>query len=543
MKRTTRVLLAGWLGVAFCLNASSADIVVYDDSSHAGYNEGCSFNGVQADFDFANNAPLHAGIHSIRFTPESSNAVSWCTPLTATTDITGISFWVNGGATGGQDLELAFALGTVTQIQASLTTLYGQALPANTWVQITASFDSLPMQYAGNFDQFWISSNTEPAQANVYIDDVVLLGTPNSIFANGFESSRFRGTNLVGMEMSYKQFEQATGPVADFNYPTYDTRDIDYFASKHVGTFRFLFTWEAMQSVLDGPIPAAANGNYKVYFDNYKRVVDYATGLGIQVIVEPWQANSAGGAGGARWRGDVVGSLAVPTSAFADFWGKIATVFKDNPNVSFGLINEPNDMSTMSWFASAQAAINAIRAAGSTQRIFVPGNGYTSAGSWTQNFYDTGAPQRSNAYGWLNANGVGQPLTDPANNMVAEVHCYLDPDGGGNSTDIVSTTIARERLAVAVNEAEAPGRGYKVYLGEIGMYAGNAIAPAAWADFIDYFNNTSTLVGYTWWAGGMPDWWPDVGANGGGHFAITPTSNATFTGDTVNMQMIEADFQ
>jgi endoglucanase len=526
-----------------CVSAAAADIVVYDDVSHGGYDQGCSFGGTPADFDFANDDPVHSGKASIRFTAEGSNAVSWCTPLTSTVDVSGISFWVNGGASGGQNLELAFALSGGAKVQASLAALYGQALPPDTWVQISASFDTAAMQYAGNFDQFWIQSNTGTAQPDIYLDDVTLLGrTPNEIFANGFEpASRLRGTNLVGMEMAYFFFDQASGPVADTNYPTYDTRDIDYFASKHVGAFRFLFSWEGMQSTLNGPIPAAANGNYKIYFDNYKRVVDYATGMGIQVIVQPWQSDAGGGAGGARWRGDLVGSLAVPTSAFADFWSKMATVFKDNPLVSYGLVNEPNNMSTMSWFMSAQAAITAIRAAGSTQRIYVPGNGYTAASSWTQNFYDAAATKRANAYGWLNANGVGQPLLDPASNIVAEVHCYLDPDAAGSSTDVVSTTIARERLAVAVDEAAA--HGYKVYLGEIGMYAGNPVAAAAWADFIDYVDtHSATLVGYTWWAGGMPGWWDDVGANGGGHFAITPTDGNNFTGDTVNMQMIQNDF-
>jgi hypothetical protein len=58
-----------------------------------------------------------------------------------------------------------------------------------------------------------------------------------------------------------------------------------------------------------------------------------------------------------------------------------------------------------------------------------------------------------------------------------------------------------------------------------------------------YFNaNSSTLVGFTWWACGSPGWWDDVSANNGGHFSITPTNGSTFTGDTVNMQMIQGSF-
>ncbi len=368
---------------------------------------------------------------------------------------------------------------------------------------------------------------------------------PDPIFANGFDPVQpFRGTNFVGMEMAYQTCDQSGGPVEGSNYPHHDERLVDYFAAKRMKTLRFLFTWECMQQVLNGPIPAAQSGRYKTYFDNYKRIVDYATNVkGMRVIIEPWGSNTAGGAGGARYRGNVVGSAAVPNAAFANFWSRIATTFAGNARVQYGLINEPNDMSTMAWFSAAQAAVTAIRATGSTQRIYVPGNGYSAASTWTSNFYDTAATKRSNAYGWLNANGVGQPLNDPANNIAAEVHTYLDADQGGSTTGITSITAARDHVAVTVNEAAA--RGYKVYLGEIGMYAGAPLAPQAWADFIAYVNANSVagvFVGFTWWAGGDPLWWNDVGANGGGHFSISPTSSATYTGDTVNMNMIENDF-
>ncbi len=380
-----------------------------------------------------------------------------------------------------------------------------------------------------------------------FVEDSAPVGVIDPIFANGYEGDAvlaLRGTNLMGMEMAYQTCDQAGGPVEGSNYPQHDERLVDYFASKRMTTLRFLFSWECMQQVLDGPIPAASSGPYKIYFDNYKRIVDYATNVkGMRVIVEPWNSNSSGGAGGARYRGELVGSAAVPRAAFADFWSRMATIFAGNPLVEFGLVNEPNDMSTMSWFASAQAAIDAIRNTGASQRIYVPGNGYSAASTWTSTFYDTGNPQRSNAYGWLNANGVGLPLADPLDNLVAEVHTYLDADQGGGSTQITSVTAAREHLSVAVNEAAA--QGYRIYLGEIGLYAAAPDAPAAWADFIAYVNESTgsgVFTGFTWFAGGDPLWWPDVAANGGGHFSISPTSAASYTGDTVNMDLIENDF-
>jgi endoglucanase len=380
-----------------------------------------------------------------------------------------------------------------------------------------------------------------------FIEASAPTGPPDPIFSNGFDAAAtaaFRGTNLVGMEMAYQNCDQAGGPIEGTNYPHHDERLVDYFAAKNMTTLRFLFSWECMQQVLNGPIPAAQSGPYKIYFDDYKRIVDYATNVkGMRVIVEPWDSNAAGGAGGARYRGNVVGSGAVPVAAFADFWSRMATIFGTNARVEYGLVNEPNDMSTMAWFTAAQAALSAIRNTGSMQRIYVPGNGYSAASTWTSNFYDTAATQRSNAYGWLNANGPGQPLEDPLDNTVAEVHTYLDPDEGGGSTVISSVTAARDHLAVALDEASA--HGYRIYLGEIGLYANAANAPQAWADFIAYFNANAAggvFTGYTWFAGGDPLWWADVAANGGGHFSISPTSAASYTGDTVNMDLIENDF-
>jgi endoglucanase len=355
-----------------------------------------------------------------------------------------------------------------------------------------------------------------------------------------------RGVNLVGMEMGWADFDRATGPLEGTNYPAFDPRLIDYLAGRGVNTLMFLFSWEGMQSELFGPIPAAPAGNYRTYFDNYQRIVNYATGKGLRVVIAPWNALADGGIGGATYRGELVGSAAVPVAAFTDFWTKMANAFRGNPNVWFRLIAEPHDMSTMQWWTAAQAAVTAIRATGATQTILVPGNDYTAASAWTDNWYDTAPVQRSNAFGYLNANGPGQPLSDPRNNTIVEVHTYLDTDEGGSTPEITSVTAARQHLSVAVGEARA--RGYKLFVGEIGMYAGQVTndgrpASAAWADFVAYtLANADIIVGWTWWAAGEPGWWDDVAANGGGHYAVTPTNGDTYTGDTVNMTMIRGSF-
>ncbi len=350
--------------------------------------------------------------------------------------------------------------------------------------------------------------------------------------------TRMRGVNLCGMEGGYSDFNAAQGPVAGTHYPVHSPKLIDYFKSKNVSILRFLFSWERIQRELWGELGAGAG--YQTYFEHYKRVVDYATSRGIQVIVEPWQAAVSGDTGGATWRGQKVGSV-VDLYAFADFWGKMAAVFKDNPLVQYGLVNEPNNTSTMLWFTTAQKCIDYIRRAGAKTLIHVPGNGWSGAGTWTQNWYDTAEPKRSNAYGWMNANGRGIPLWDPLKNICAEVHVYADSNAGGGSTAIASPTVIGERLKVVIDEARR--NKYKVFVGEVGFYAGESGASTLWKNTQDTLEkNKDVVLGYAWWAAGSPGWWDDIAAHGGGHYSVTPTNKTAFTGDTVNMKLIAPSF-
>ena len=144
-------------------------------------------------------------------------------------------------------------------------------------------------------------------------------------------------------------------------------------------------------------------------------------------------------------------------------------------------------------------------------------------------------PKRSNAYGWLNVNG-GIPIYDPIDKSISEVHVYLNGDGSGNGDDIVSVTVARERLEPAMDEASA--RGYSMFIGEIGLYADAIGAQAAWDDFIDYIEHSApACTAFAWWAGGWPGWWDDVH---GPHFSVSPTDGDTYTGDTINMTLLRS---
>lgn len=372
-----------------------------------------------------------------------------------------------------------------------------------------------------------------------------------------------RGMNLVGMEGGYgvsadpdRVWPQEIGPVAGKHYPVYSTELMNYYVDKGFKHIRLLFSWDRIQSRLWGPVPAEGQG-YQTYFAHLQRMVDHLTGQGVTVLIEPWQAMppftdpKKGAAGGVRWRGKLVGSpellgsahLTEPPQvdlyAFADFWAKMATIFRDIPRVEYGLVNEPNGMSTMECWRIAQKCIDAIRRAGATTRIYAEGNGWSSAGSWRANWYDQapmGEPQRSNAYGWLNANGPGQPLWDPLHNTAAQVHLYLNKVGhGGGTNDIVGAVERLQRLSPAIKEGAA--QGYQVLIGEFGVWAGNPEADAAAAQVATYVTqHQSTCPGVLWWASGEPQWWPNEQAP---NFTLTRYDKETKTvEDTANMALV-----
>jgi sugar lactone lactonase YvrE len=172
---------------------AAANLIVYDDQSENGFNDGCSFPAQpNPDFDFAFTATVHSGNDSIRFTPDNFNAISWCTPVTysATTDYSAIDFWVNGGVAGGQNVDLVLGLGGNPVASASLTSLYGAPIPANTWVEIQASFVAA-LGYNGTFDQVSLQDESGVTQSIMYLDDVSLVAASalvsNYIFSDSFE--------------------------------------------------------------------------------------------------------------------------------------------------------------------------------------------------------------------------------------------------------------------------------------------------------------------------------------------------------------------
>ena len=212
-------------------------------------------------------------------------------------------------------------------------------------------------------------------------------------------------------------------------------------------------------------------------------VVAYTTSKGAYALIDPHDYARYGG----KVIGDTAGGSTVTTAEFATFWGKLAAAFAKNPRAVFGLMNEPHDLAVDLWLADANAAIAAIRAAGASNVVFVPGDAWTGAHSWLDN---------SNA-------AVMLGIKDPIDNYVYEVHQYLDSDFSGTHASCVSTTIGSESLAAFTQWLKQNQR--RGFLGEFAA-ANNATCMTALDDMLAYIDkHRDVWVGWTWWSAGP--WW------------------------------------
>jgi len=201
--------------------------------------------------------------------------------------------------------------------------------------------------------------------------------------------------------------------------------------------------------------------------------------------------------------GRYYGNIITDTAGFQAFWKTVATQFKSNANVIFDTNNEYHDMDNTLVANLNQAAINGIRAAGATsQTIFVEGNSYTGAWTWVSSGTSTAMAG----------------LTDPNNNIIYEMHQYLDSDGSGTSATCVSSTIGSQRLAAATTWCRSNKK--NCILGETAA-GSNSLCISAMQDMLSFMKtNNDVWRGWLLWGGGP--WW------GSYIFSVEPPSGTQY---------------
>src|SRR5262249_28110842 len=154
----------------------------------------------------------------------------------------------------------------------------------------------------------------------------------------------------------------------------------------------------------------------------------------------------------AAFAGSQIGTDKVSVQDFGDLWRRIASRYRDDHSIMFGLMNEPVKLATETWLDATNVAIREIRAVGADNMVMVPGNGWSSARDWF-----------SSSYGSPNA-AVMARTSDPRNNFVYEVHQYFDPGASGTRPSCIDAASAIATMAPFTEWARKNGR--KAFLGE-----------------------------------------------------------------------------
>lgn len=144
---------------------ASADQDIFTDSLESGW-EDWSYRAGQ---NLANTSPVHGGVKSISVTGTNYGALYFHTPAQDSSLFTNLTFWINGGATGGQSVYVQATLG------GAQPGVVLAPLPTNSWRQITLSLLELHVTNAPNFDGFWIQVQTSGVMPTFYVDDIRLV--------------------------------------------------------------------------------------------------------------------------------------------------------------------------------------------------------------------------------------------------------------------------------------------------------------------------------------------------------------------------------
>ena len=153
--------------VAFSI-AARADQIIYDDALENGWQ-----NWGWATIDYGNPVPVHSGSKSVSVTFASAwQGFQVCHADMDSTPFASISFWLNGGSSGGQKLQVFGLLHTGgTQNQAQKTTYPIGPLAANRWQQfkVPLSRQMFPVKIHR------LTYAVGAAQPAFFVDDITLL--------------------------------------------------------------------------------------------------------------------------------------------------------------------------------------------------------------------------------------------------------------------------------------------------------------------------------------------------------------------------------
>jgi len=164
------IFILGFCAVVF----AQAPLPVYTDLLVSGFQD-----WGWATHDYANTSPVHSGANSVSVTINSGYAglQMWHSDMDSS-PYTAVTFWANGGASGGQRLQVYGLLHIGSTNNAGQTHLSITPLPTNSWRQYTVPLSSIGVANKPNFTGFAFQDTTGGTQPTFYLDDIQLVPAP-----------------------------------------------------------------------------------------------------------------------------------------------------------------------------------------------------------------------------------------------------------------------------------------------------------------------------------------------------------------------------
>ena len=165
----------GWVGFGVWIVLATlglpADQVAYDDALENGW-----ANYGWATLNYSNPTPVHSGVNSISVSASAYQALYLHHSAFNSGLFSNLVFWIHGGTTGGQNLQVQATLNGAPQAGANLP-----ALTTN-WQQIVLPLAALGVGNQPNLDGLWIQSRSGALLPTFYVDDIKLTAaSPPSI--------------------------------------------------------------------------------------------------------------------------------------------------------------------------------------------------------------------------------------------------------------------------------------------------------------------------------------------------------------------------
>ncbi|KAL2066017.1 hypothetical protein VTL71DRAFT_2088 [Oculimacula yallundae] len=291
-----------------------------------------------------------------------------------------------------------------------------------------------------------------------------------------FGKAQYMGMNIAGFEFGCET--DGTCPTSKTQSPMGSDAvgQMQHFVKDdQMNIFRLPVSW---QFLVNNKLGGTLDANN---FGKFDQLIQACLGLGTFCAIDLHNF--------ARWNGQIIGqsSGAVTDAQFADVWSQLATKYKTNQKVIFGLMNEPHDLDVPLWANSVQAAVTAIRNAGATsQMILLPGTNFASAGKFVSSGSGDALIKVKNPDGTVDG-------------LVLDLHKYLDEDNSGTHAECTTDNIV-DAFAITADFLRKNGR--KALVSETG--AGNTatclVNFCAQNKFIN--DNSDVLMGYIAWAAG-----------------------------------------